>query len=337
MESTNTYYNSKPSLISNLGLDISGAKRHNFNTYESDAEKKHRKETNKQLKNLKESLKKEVLSENPRPEQIICILSGLFKLEYGFNYDDIETLRNKRTQAIDKESRSEFNKIVNAYNKVNKAIRYCNHEYYFKKYLTSQRKLYAPKESFIEKNGKDLNWSTFSSMPITESHTQYLKDNSKAVQFGNSVTDKERSYILNELTNFLKSWTYSDLSELSWSFGARGNAKSVAFYEHSRKVISVNRNNIGSLIHEIGHYLDFKNDLISYQISYSTVKEYEATLPDMPYKLKRYYTSKKEIFARAVEAYLLGKYSEFAQCSTFALPELNEELINLVEKSLGIK
>lgn len=32
---TNTYYNAKPSNITNLGKDVSGAKRMNFDTYET--------------------------------------------------------------------------------------------------------------------------------------------------------------------------------------------------------------------------------------------------------------------------------------------------------------
>ena len=35
METTNEYYNAKPSNITNLGKDVSGAKRMNFDTYET--------------------------------------------------------------------------------------------------------------------------------------------------------------------------------------------------------------------------------------------------------------------------------------------------------------
>ena len=43
---TNTYYNAKPSNISNLGKDVSGAKRMNFDTYETTEEREMRKQKN---------------------------------------------------------------------------------------------------------------------------------------------------------------------------------------------------------------------------------------------------------------------------------------------------
>lgn len=51
---TTTYYNAKPTNISNIGEDLAGAKRHHFDTYENPEQKKKRQETNKKLKQVKE-------------------------------------------------------------------------------------------------------------------------------------------------------------------------------------------------------------------------------------------------------------------------------------------
>lgn len=117
------------------------------------------------------------------------------------------------------------------------------------------------------------------------------------------------------------------------------DGKSVAFYQPAGKVISVNRNNIGSLVHELGHFLDDKAGMISRKMSYATVSAYAASLPEhIQGSEKRYYCSRVEIFARAFEAYcykMEAKFSNFAQTGKAYLPELNEELIKLVEEAIS--
>ena len=92
------------------------------------------------------------------------------------------------------------------------------------------------------------------------------------------------------------------------------------------------------VLHELGHYLDFHNRKLSNKISYSTIQAYRDTLPDyMDRKMKAYYCSREEIFARAFEAYCYDQtanFSAFAQCGAAYLPTLNEELTSLIEQAL---
>jgi hypothetical protein len=343
---TTTYYNAKPSNISNLGADVSGAKRMNFDTYENPEEKEQRKRKNKVDKALKNALKVAVLADPPNRELIAKIYGEMFCSDYGFSVDDnARAIIMERRGLIKSDiDRKAFNKLVSDYNKTIRAVHDCSHDYRFKRFIDKLRKRYAPKDSFVDQTGKVFNWSEFKAVSNIEPEITFLKDHSRAVQFGNSVSDKERASIMNELSSFIKAWqsnvltSNADITPISWSFGARGNAKSVAFYQPSGKIISVNRNNIGSLIHEIGHYLDYRSNKVSDEISFATTQRYFETLPkEMSYKQRRYYCSRVEIFARAFEAYcykMRAGFSEFAQCGGDYLPELNDELTALIEKAL---
>lgn len=341
-----TYYNAKPSNITNLGIDISGAKRMNFDTYESVEQKETRKRKNKTDKELKNALKAVILAENPDRQLIAKLIRDRFELDYGFscNADNArEIIRERRSLAVDRESRSIFNKLVNSYNSALKDLRLVNSDYYFRRYIDKMKNRYAPKLSFVGQSGTKFDWKQFQEVSNIDTDILYLKNYTKAVQFGNSVSDKERGYIIKELSRFIQAWKIgftanADINGVSWSFGARGNGQSVAFYQHGGKIISVNRNNIGSLVHELGHYLDFNKGKPGDKISYATVKAYGDSLPKhIQGKEKRYYCSRVEIFARAFEAYCLSKnakFSPFAQTGKMYLPELNEELITLVESVL---
>jgi hypothetical protein len=128
------------------------------------------------------------------------------------------------------------------------------------------------------------------------------------------------------------------ISGVNWSFGARAKAGSVAYYQHTGRIISVNRNNIGSIIHELGHWIDFRAGRLSDRISFKTRTQYAESLPDMDQATYRYYTNRVEIFARAFEAYCLQKmprFGAFAQGTGNYLPELNEELIQLIEEAIN--
>ena len=336
------YYNARPSKVSNLGKDVSGAKRMYFDTYETDEEKRKRKAHNKEVKQLKKSFKLEVLSDCPKSEKLISLQMRLFYLEHGFHYDHAkDELANRRKKAIvDRSLVSAYNSLVRKYNLVRKTIR--GLEYSPEYTLRKLNKKYAPKNSFTEQTGKRVNWKDFEAVNHIDESAAYLKEHSQAVQFGNSVTDNERAYILKNLAKFIKHWNRdsifgkASLKAVSWSFGARGKAGSVAYYQNAGKIISVNRNNVGSLIHEIGHFLDYQNNLLSDQISAETIRAYRDSIKDLPFvdaKSLRYYCSRKEIFARAFEAYcykVKAGFDEFAQCGKSFLPELNDELLDLV-------
>ena len=346
-ENTKNYYNAKPSKISNIGLDIAGAKRMNFDTYETTEQKeiKERKKTqDKQITNIKLAIKTEVLSESPSIPAIIELMTKQFELTHAL---DINTAKDVMTsidwRSTTREERADLNKKINAFNKYHREVRRLN---YNPSYMLRKMKAkYASKESFTEQSGQSFDWKDFDQITDLKDTVSFLSSSVKALQFGNSVSDNERACISFELSEFLKQWAATeslksvDLAPVCWSFGARGKAGSVAYYQASGKIVSVNRNNIGSIIHELGHYIDHVSGTVSRDMSYATVKAYEETLPkEMPSKQRRYYASRCEIFARAFEAYCFEKlfgFSKFVQCGKAYLPELNEELIALVEKALN--
>jgi hypothetical protein len=351
---TTEYYNAKPSNIGNLGLDVAGAKRHNFDTYESTEERAAKKQKNSSDKVYKEAFKAVIFAESVDKDALIALLVGKFKSDYDLDNASYENLNDiliqRRQEIMQSPARvgaSEYNKLWKAYHALNRTLRDIKSTYYFDRYIAKMQKRYSAKDSFIDQTGKVFNWKEFKQVTDIDPDIEYLKNNSKAVQFGNSVSDKERAYILQELARFIAQWQVRDLikaidiSQISWSFGARGKAGSVAYYVDAKKLISVNRNNIGSLVHELGHYIDAINGHISNKISWKTLQEYEKTLPeDMSWKQKRYYCSRVEIFARAFEAYCLQKavgFSDFAQCGKAYLPDLNDELIGLIEECLKLR
>ncbi len=346
METNNAYYNAKPSNITNLGKDVSGAKRMNFDTYETTEQREIRKCKNATDKKLKEALKQAILAESPDRELIAKIISDKFQSDYGFSCQAENAraiIMERRKLAIDAETRKAFNQMINSYNSSLRDLRLVTSDYYFRRYIDKMVKRYSPKASFIGQSGSKFDWKQFSEVSNIDADIVYLKDYTSAVQFGNSVSDKERAYIIKELSRFIQAWklgftAHAEIGAVNWSFGARGNAQSVAFYDNSRKTISVNRNNIGSIVHELGHFLDFKAGLVSNKISPATVRAYAQTLPEsMIGAERRYYCSRVEIFARAFEAYcykMEAKFSEFAQCNKAYLPELNDELIELVKQVL---
>lgn len=344
------YYNAKPSNISNLGQDLKGAKRHNFDTYENPEEKKKKQQHNKMVKGLKESLKLEVLKDEPNPLLVSSYLIDIFLAEYGFNsslsLDEVKLIIIDRQAQVsnlptfDRAEWAKVDKLRNAFNKVRKQVKYISNEYYAKYELRTLKKRYQPKDSYKETNGKTVDWKTFK----TEKEVDLvgLEKTTKAIQFGNTVTDSERAYILNEMLDFLDCWNFSiptvNLFDIGWSFGARGNAQSVAYYQHKDNIISVNRNNIGSLIHEIGHFLDYRANIISSEIPSSVVREYRAKVEanGATGSHLRYLLNKKEIFARAFEAYCLKhfSFSIFAQWSGDDLPVLCPVLEGIIKKAL---
>lgn len=348
-ETINTYYNAKPSNIGNIGKDVSGAKRHNFDTYETSAERDERKRIARNDKEYKEAFKAAILAENPDKTLILKLVSDKFIADHGFDANDpsARSVVMVRGGAIKNDAdRKEFNSMINAFNKLKKTVHALtsDHEYYFRRFIESSRKRYQKKESFIEQSGARFDWKQFEQASNINEHIELLKVRTSAVQFGNSVSDKERGYISQELSKFIKHWHSNSItqsiviSDVNWSFGARGQAGSVAYYDDSRKVISVNRNRIGSIVHELGHFLDFNYGKPSDKISRATINAYAATLPEtMGPKERRYYCSRVEIFARAFEAYCYHKkigFSEFAQVGKDYLPELNDELISLIESVL---
>lgn len=348
MENTE-YYNAKPSKVSNIGKDVSGARRMHYDTYETLEErevKAKKKAVDSKIKAIKLEIKNEVLSTSPDIYKIIDLLAAEFELNFGFNpaCDNARSIIvERRQQSRLLSSNKDFNRLVTSYNgftTMSYRLKSYRSDYYIKKMANK----YASKKTFTEQTGQSYDWKNFKLSTDVLDVTDYLSKNTSAVQFGNSVSDNERAFILSKMHTFLNRWNADPLfskiyiSKINWSFGARGKAGSVAYYQSSGKIISVNRNNIGSLIHELGHFIDDSLGGVSNSISFATISTYRDSIKDLCSPLDlNYYCSRSEIFARAFEAYCFNinaNFETFAQCGSAFLPDLNEELIGLISKAL---
>lgn len=152
----------------------------------------------------------------------------------------------------------------------------------------------------------------------------------RAVEFGESMPDKERwenmnraydslmdlSKVLNLPTEAISMW-----GTLAISFGSRGRGGKnapVAHYETLKKVINLTRKNgAGSLAHEWMHAVDnwlgngsrFFSDWIPDSFIGSGYY-YRAKKLDSLKGRKKYWSDRKEMFARAFEYYILNKLTD---------------------------
>lgn len=102
----------------------------------------------------------------------------------------------------------------------------------------------------------------------SSSHSHHLMELAKmrGLQYGNSVTDSERAFHLEQTAHALKDLAdvtglpdqmMSFNGRLGLAFGARGKKRALAHYEPDLRVINLTRKNgIGSLAHEWGHMFD---------------------------------------------------------------------------------
>jgi hypothetical protein len=352
---TTTYYNSKPSKISNLGEDLKDARRHFYDTYEGEYEKKARKEKKKAVEDCKAALKAEIGKADPCPSTLIERLDALWVATYGEDTGLLsdssarEYVRKLYNSAIylGRDERKEAEKLRKQYNFFSRLVRSLKSGYAYSIFtaIDTLRGRYMRKglqrSKKLDHSGAKGAWKTQS--PFT-SDTEYLSTACRGLQFGNSLPDVERAHVLAEMTEFLKRWEkegFTDKAQgVGYSFGARGKVGSVAYYAPAVKVISVNRGRIGSLIHELGHYLDHISGDVSNKISAVTIKTYVEKIRDkVGSNDLKYYASKKEIFARAVEEYIeleyRGRLGDFAICGSRDMhPYLCDELRELVKSVL---
>lgn len=341
------HYNARPSSVSNIGEDITGAARHRNDTYENPEQvraKAAKKQSKTALKALLEEYKLKfavALSESTEAGQK-CLREyeyrkTLLSCEYFAPYAsmvpilafDIEALRQLvkgETDATIREiKRKAFNALINKQNK----IRYMR-PIELSKYLEPKTR-----DSFTEFNGVKTLWQT-ETKPEAFNAT-CLASLTKAVQFGNSVPDSERLYCsekLFEAVGILNKYFSFDITQVGFSFGARGKAGSIAHYQDSAKVLAFNRHWDGALIHELGHAIDYSLGLASHNMPYEIRKAYRAKLEsiNMPHDKMKYYMNNKEIFARLFEAYCEVTIPEltpfvFTAFDRATLPDLTPESI----------
>lgn len=340
-----TQYNERPSSVANIGEDIQGAARHNFNTYENAEEKKARLKRNKEGKAKVASLKEKMFQElTLQSFEDYVQESFLFRNSMTTPFDSvIEAIKKEKAalRALPYNERppkrvEEFNKLVRSYNRTTKTLRYARHsDYYLQREIEKLRP--KRKTKTVRQYGKKFGWSGLEGSSDGES----LRTQVRGVQFGNSVPDSEREALLanleSELVKFSALLPSFDLSTIAFAFGARGKAGSCAHYEPTTETIQTNRNTIGAMIHELGHAVDYSLGKISNRLSQRGLDEYRQKIFEMKLQPSeaRYYCSKVEIFARAFEAYIYekGVFEEFFLVGPSKFwPELNDEMRSIMDE-----
>ncbi len=311
------FLNARPSEVQNLGVEVLGAARHRNDTYdnpEHEAVERKKKSDLKESKAQIEALKKMTIEFIPEEESHLGDYLGiyetrLFQIQSMLRFEtDVLPYEDLKAWVISKRSDEMYNTYRLRFNKMLKNKRIVKY-----RVRTADQAIdwIEPKkrvvDSFREMNGRTSAWND-PALRLSEETAKSVLNMARAVQFGNSVPDQERAYVVYNLNlglNWLKGLLPQfDLNALAYSFGARGNAKSVAYYQDGSKLISVNRHNEGSLVHEIGHAIDYKLNKISYSMPYAFVHEYKVKINSLPYNHKEYLSKKTEIFARLFERYI---------------------------------
>lgn len=348
------YINSKPSKVENLGEEVLGAARHRNDTYDNPENRKAREFKKRSTKNIKEltSLYKtkfsQALSESTESAKD-CLIEYESKKcfqsceELNQFSGSMEEFRQLVLNTTDRDTRELLRK------KYNGLIRKIRNIKFFRPIELSKYFETRSKESFRELNGKTTTWID-TSLKLDPNLNSILLTKTRAIQFGNSVPDSEREYCIYNL-NLGLSWIKGlvpelNLNSLAFSFGARGNAKSVAYYQDAKKLISVNRFNEGSIVHELGHAIDFDLGQISLSMPRSIRDNYRSKLnkiENMMDSYKTYLLKPTEIFARLFEVYVHelqaknGPMPFMLTCDPSAqhMPDLDSESIQFIKSCLS--
>jgi hypothetical protein len=339
------HYNAKPSKYANLGADILGAKRHNFDTYENPEVAKAKaaqKQSKKDVKALTELYKAkfvEALHQSTEQGQAVLkeyeVKKAILTCEplkdfQGTDTTALRTLVLSLSGAPRELARKTYNRLINKVHKL-RYIRPIELSKYFEPKI---------KNSFVETNGVKRDWQLETS--FDQGSIAYLATITKGVQFGNSLPESEREYCLHNLANSLKiigKYFAIDFHTLGFSFGARGQSGSIAHYQDSAKVIAINRSWDGALIHELGHAIDFALGKVSESMPYNIRSKYRAKLDANKVPNLRYYMKPTEIFARMFEVYfrsIAPETTDYMQ-STFSqavMPDLDAESLAWMVETL---
>lgn len=339
--------NERPSKYSNLGQDVMGAHRHNFDTYDN-PEKKAEKERAKKQKANSKDLKQQAVNQLTE----VNYREVLDWYEFRKTADSIEgyqgdksgsdeAMKELRSFVESKRGAQEFGDIARKYNRLARTMR--RNRWRVKSFEAAQKYFETKKkDSFTEFNGIKRAWTLSGSFDQTS--IDYLATKTRAVQFGNSLPESEREYCLENLAQSIKLIETKFIIEtktLAFSFGARGKAGSVAHYQDSERVLAFNRGWDGAFIHELGHAIDYSLGLPSWQIPDSVRTKYRSQLlaANIGWDRRKYYESSKELFARLFEAWIrtqLPETTDWMQ-STFnqdVMPELDTEALNWMNETM---
>lgn len=346
------HYNAKPSKHGNLGEDIQGAQRHAFDTYENPEKKAAREQAKKIKNNTKELKTKAIMALNE--ENFLQVIHdyefkrALINFE-GYNGPkekcNDEAMQSLMDYVKSKRGDESFSLMRDKFNRLSRLLRRLR---YRVRNLEDAKAYFEKKKvnKFTEVNGIQKIWSLDHAFnPLS---TQYLSKEVKAVQFGNSLSESEREYCLDNLMRAIKTLNAHfnfNFQSIGFSYGARGKAGSIAHYENKRKVLAFNRGWDGALIHELGHAIDYSLDLPSWKMPREIFTEYReklTSIENLDRKAFRYYMEPKEVFARLFEVWCrkhIQGLTEFMQF-TFnedIMPELDaqaEEFMNEVLKPI---
>lgn len=327
-------FNERPSKYSNLGQDITGAKRHNFDTYEN-PEKKAEKERVKRSKNHLKELKQQAIDQFTEVnymgviewyESNKCLISMA-------NYDGVKrvaSLEQLKEHVLSLKETPYYNDSAIKFNKLSKKMR--NIRWYYRDVTLAMKHFDTKsKDKFTEFNGVKRPWilkDKFNPISI-----DYLIDTTEAIQFGNSLPENEREYCLHNLMiaiETLKTRLTFNFKTIGFSYGARGKAGSVAHYQNSQKVLAFNRGWDGALIHELGHAIDYSLNLPSNNLPMDIRQRYAQQIKDHKIDNPNYYNSRKELFARLFEVWCLKNIPELSSFALFifdqrTMPILDEQ------------
>lgn len=339
-------FNEKPNKYKNIGSDISGAQRHNFDTYENSevvAEKAKAKRVKDKSKELKIEAMAKINETNYQSViktyefQRVAFVMGFTEL---MEYDDKTSIGLLKDFVVSQRNVPgvDYNKLVGKYNRLRNiiwGIGYRVTDRNFDTYFVKKTK-----NSFVEKNGVKCSW--VSVLEFRPESIKYLNANLGAVQFGNSLPEKEREYCMDNLAEsveILQKYLSFDFKAISFSFGARGKAGSIAHYQDSLKVLAFNRGWDGALIHELGHAIDYNLKLVSDDLPRDIILKYRTQLRDNKIEDAQYYMKRVEIFARLFEQYIckmIPEITSFMQV-TFdqrVMPELDREAMDYMDSVL---
>ena len=348
------HYNARPSLVPNLGEDVPRAARHRNDTFETPEElraKALKKKSNDGTKLAKELFKKEIKATNDFHSVIGKYETRVFLAKFGetiapFSPKPLESLSEIKFSILGHSELRRNSELVRAFNR---AINRVHRAKYRVRSLEDAENYLTPKkkDSFQEKIGHVSPWKS-SEKVLCPTFAVAMTEKVKAVQFGNSVPENERVYVLKNLyvslcaVNLILDY---DFKSLSFSYGARGNGKSVAFYQDSLKVLSFNRHVDGALLHELGHAVDYSMGLVSWKLPSELIDVYRMKLRSKNIKGRAftYYANRKEIFARLFEQFIalkLGmklddKNFMFSNEAPEIMPDLNEDAIAWLEENLS--
>lgn len=357
--------NERPSKFTNVGEDVCGAARHRNDTYDN-AEQRAKKIAKKEADQWKKARKTQLAEDLATKGDDIAQLRDVvcqYELDLFFHeftmitktYDtkelraQVSTFVRSYTPTIGASIGINYETcrtMVRAYNRLAKKISKIRNYSGWGGNTVEELKNWAGSKqrtvkAFSELCGRKGEW-TGTDLPVASNISV------RAIQWGNSVTDKERAFVLAELNasiDTLSSLATSTgtegetsrlkavIAETAYAFGARGRKGALAHYEYLGKVLNINHGVFGCLVHEIGHAISKGEG-----IPESVLQAYRQKVMSHPIlKINAgYYLDKAEIFARAFERYCANRLNlrPFAILDVGAWPDETEDLVKWVESKL---